>query len=161
MARKRIIQRENIAKLKELGTRFNLNFCKYASIGNKLLGLDARSRKLLVADKHQTIDESHIIDLRKVRNVSFVTQYGSIRAGELNKRKLDDFLHFIHLKFEHTHKIDSTRLSFYDRRTDARADIRRLIIRSKLMQMLLSRFVASIKLNPITPVKIGATNQKM
>jgi len=147
MGKKLILQkRENIAKLKELGARFNLSFCKYASIGNKLLGLDARSRKLLVTEKHRAVDESHVIDLQKVKSVTFVKQYGSIRAGELNKRRLDDFLHFIHLKFEHSHKADSTKLSFYEREADARVDIRRLTARSKLMQMLLSRFIESIRL---------------
>ena len=150
MKMKRMKQKwENLIKLRELGVRFNLTFCKYASIGNKLLGLDGKKRKLLVAEKDQAIDQSHIIDLENVKSVSFVRHYGSIRAGELSKRRFDDFLHFIHLKFEHMNKSAPTNLLFYDRNTDGNVDKRRLITRSKLMQAVLSKFIASTRVTTV------------
>ncbi len=144
MKMKRMKQkRENLLKLREIGRRFNLNFCKYAAIGNKLMGLDGKKRKLLVTGQDHVNDESHIIDLENVKSVSFVKHYGSIRAGELSKKRFDDFLHFIHLKFEHHGNTDPTNLSFYNRQTDGRLDVKRLIMRSRLLQNVLSKLIAS------------------
>lgn len=146
MTMKRIKQKqEHLRKLRELGARFNLTFCKYASLGNKLLGLDGRKRKLFVTGKDQLTDESHIIDLENVKSVSVVKHYGSIRAGELNQRRFDDFLQLVHLRFEYLHKGAPISLSFYDGGVGTKVDKRRLISRSKLMQAVLSKFIASFR----------------
>jgi hypothetical protein len=109
---------------KELGRKFNLTFSRYISIGNKFLGLDGRKRTLLVAANTSSTD-TQVIDLDKLKSFSVRKSYESIKAGQLGKKKFDEFLQFIHLQFEYNDQKIAV-IPFYEKGKDDIRNVRKL-----------------------------------
>ena len=126
-----------------VGSKFNLSFSKYISIGNKFLGLDgSRRRLMLAAGKELTC--SQVIDLDKIKSLSIRKSYGSIKAGELGKRKFEEFLNFIHLRFEYTDQNISV-IPFYEREKDGTKGLGKMDRALTNVQLLISKLIASTK----------------
>jgi hypothetical protein len=126
----------------ELGIKFNLSFSRCLSVGNRFLGLDKHKRKLLVSANNSGLTNCQIIDLQKIKSVSVKKRYDSIKAGELTKRKFEEFLKSIHLRFEHIDK-NITVFPFYKRGRDNLMDAGKMDLASKSIQLMLSKYLRS------------------
>ena len=128
----------------ELSSKFNLSFSRCVAIGNKFFGLDRKKRRLFVSAVDQDITGSHLIDLEKIKSVSVTKTYDSIKAGELTKRKLEEFLNSIHLRFEYF-DMNETLFPFYEKRKDSIMDVSKMDLASKDFQLILSKLIGSPK----------------
>jgi hypothetical protein len=84
----------------QLGAENNLNFSSQEILKNGILGVDGVRRKVLVVTREDNFFGSLIIDLKEVRNCTVKKNYGTINAGDLKTRKLEQYLDKIVLHFD-------------------------------------------------------------
>src|SRR6187402_1413334 len=89
--------KKSFLKLKKLASGLNLSFSKYFSIGKKMIGLDRTKKTLLISEGIGDHEPTHLIDLEKVKSISLSRAYGSIKAGELGRKAIQQFLKYIRL----------------------------------------------------------------
>ena len=89
-----------LLKFRKLGLQLNLVFSNCELLGDILMGLDLKKRKLVIADKKGNINWRHTIELADLRTISVRKVYRSIRAGELSLRNVADFIHSIHVRLD-------------------------------------------------------------
>ena len=126
-------------QLHELSSRFSMSFSSHEVIGNKIIGVDGINRKLLVLEEADGRSNSYIIDLDEVRAISVKKIYNGIKAGELKKRRIEEFLKTIHLQFEFKNGNKDTAWPFYENEIDNIYDLRKLERKAKNWQMILSK----------------------
>ena len=126
-------------QLSELGSKFSLSFSSHEVVGNKIIGLDGINRKLLVLEEADGRSNSYIIDLDEVRAISVKKIYNGIKAGELKKRRIEEFLKTIHLQFEFKNGNKDAAWPFYENEIDNIYDLRKLERKAKNWQMILSK----------------------
>src|SRR5215831_20582139 len=83
-----------------IGDLYNLSFTGREILHNKVIGLDNVRRKLLVVEENINKYNSTLVDLYKVKTCSIKKIYNAINAGDLIKKKVEDFLHKIELHFD-------------------------------------------------------------
>lgn len=141
MKKAKRLRKKAYLKLAKLAARLNITFSKCISIGSKIFGLDEKNKKLLISDQKGTQTEQHIIELQNVKSVSLNKSYGSIPAGELRKKSVDEFIKQIRFQFEHFNNGQHTILSFYDREKDQSVDLTNLDSNSKNLHKILSKII--------------------
>jgi len=141
--------KNNYLQLSELGSKSNLSFSSHLVLGNKIIGLDGTKKRLLVSEINNGYSKSYIIELDKVKAISVKKSYNSIKPGELNKRKFEEFLKTIHLQFEFSDEAETIVLPFYENETDHIRDLPRLERNAKNWQLILSKIIGS-KINEVT-----------
>lgn len=85
---------------RQIGVKHQLNFSSQEILLNCILGLDGIHRKVLIVAQEQDYYTSSIIDLDQVKNCTVKKLYGSIKVGQLRKRRLEEYLQKIVLHFE-------------------------------------------------------------
>src|ERR1051325_7888992 len=90
----------NYTQLIRLGSAFNLSFSNQEILSNKIIGLDEKKRKLLVAEKNNELSPPYNIELAKVTAITVKKIYNSIKAGELKTRGIKEFLESLLLQFQ-------------------------------------------------------------
>ena len=128
----------------ELGTKFNLSFSRCVAIGSRFLGLDRKKRRLFVSAVDEVVTGCQVIDLEKIKSVSVTKSYDSIKAGELTKRKLEEFLNSIHFRFEYFDS-NETIFPFYEKRKDGIMNVSKMDLASKNFQLTLSKLIGCPK----------------
>jgi hypothetical protein len=83
-----------------LGVENNLNFSSQEILKNGILGVDGVRRKVLVVTREDDLLGSFIIDLKEVKNCTVKKNYGTINAGDLKNRKMEQYLEKIVLHFD-------------------------------------------------------------
>jgi len=141
-----------------MASRFNLAISSKLILGNKIIGLDGTKKKLLVSEISNDFSKSYIIELDKVKAISVKKTYNSIKSGELNKRKFEEFLKAIHLQFEYEGESEAILLAFYENETDNIRDLPRLERNVKNWQMILSKLIGS-NINEVTGEKHVTINR--
>jgi hypothetical protein len=139
-------------QLSELGSKFNLSFSSHLVLGNKIIGLDGANKRLLVSEINNGYSKSYIIELDKVNTISVKKSYNSIKPGELNKRRFEEFLKSIHLQFEFADEAEKILLPFYENETDNIRELPRLERNAKNWQLILSKMIGS-QINKVTEEK--------
>jgi hypothetical protein len=127
-------------QLSELGSRYNLSFSSYLEFGNKIIALDGVKRSLLVLETRQGMNQPYIIELNKVVAVTVKRSYGSIGAGQLKGKRMEEFLKSIDLQFIYG-KNETIVISFYDCEKDGLADLPKLERNANNWQMVLSKII--------------------
>lgn len=135
------LDRINYAQLRNMGSKFNLSFSSYITLGSKMIGLDVMKKKLLIAEKINGLFRPYIIGLNKVSVISVQKIYNSIKAGDLKKRRIEEFLQSIRLQLEFENGENTIVLSFYERATDDNNNLRWLESKAKNWQMMLSKML--------------------
>jgi hypothetical protein len=130
-------------QVSELGSRFNLSFTSQLVFGNKIIALDGVKRSLLVFETNKELNQAYVIELNKVAAITLKKIYGSIRPGELQKKRMEEFLKKIDLQFEYKGKNETIVLPFYDSETDDRRYLPKLERNAKNWQMILSKMTGS------------------
>jgi len=137
-----IFDKIDYLRFSELGSRLNVSFSSYEAIGNKIIGMDGIKRKVLVAEKNNGLNLRNIIELSKVIAITVKKIYTSIKAGELKKRKMEDFLQSIHLHFQFEEEKESVVLPFYERKINKVHDLPRLEKKAGNWQRVLSKMIS-------------------
>jgi len=84
----------------QMGTEYGLNFSGQEILKNCIIGIDGINRKVLVVRKENELYVSQIIYLNKVKSCSVKKIYGTIKANDLKKHQLEQYLEKIILHFE-------------------------------------------------------------
>jgi hypothetical protein len=130
-------------ELSELGTKFNLSFSSQLVFRNKIIALDGIKKCLLVLDTGKEPGQPYVIDLKNVASVTVKKTYGSIKAGELKNKGMEDFLKRIELQFDFSNKGETTVLPFYESDIDNQRERAMLARNAKNWQMILSKLIGS------------------
>lgn len=136
-------------QLSELGSKFNMSFSSHQVLGNKIMGLDGISKKLLILEQIDNQARSYIIDLDEATAISVKKIYSSIKGGELKKRTIDEFLETILLQFEFGNGNEDVALPFYESKIDSIYDLPGLERKIKNWQMILSKMTGIKNKSPI------------
>ena len=131
----------NYAQLRNLGSKFNLSFSRYIALGNKIIGLDVMKRKLLIAEKIDGLFRPYFIELNKISVITVQKIYNSIKAGDLKKRKIGEFLQSIRLQLEFENGENTIVLPFYERTIDDIHNLQWLESKARNWQMMLSKML--------------------
>ena len=142
--------KDKYLQISELGSKLNLSFSSHFTVGKRLIALDGVKNILLVLETNSELIQPYTIELNNVAAVSVKKTYGSIRAGELKNRGVDEFLKRIDLQFGYKGKNKTIALTFYDSETDDVRDLPRLARNAKNWEMILSK-VAGSQVNRIPP----------
>lgn len=135
------IVRDKYLKLRELATKFNLSFSSRLVLRSRVIGLDGVNRRLLVAEISDNPESANIIELDHVKSVSVRKTYSGIKAGELDRRGLKEFLNEVHLQFEYVDGDNVFVLPFYERETDDFRNLSMLERNARTWQMILSKMI--------------------
>ena len=116
-----IHNKEKRKKMDKLFERFRasavenkISFSSQELLTDSILGLDGVGRKILILNKDQNGElEDVVINLDEIKNCSVRKVYGSIRVGELKKRKLNEYLDKIVLHFEFANSKPPVEVCFY------------------------------------------------
>jgi hypothetical protein len=133
------IAKSSYLQVSELGSKFNLSFSSYLVLSNKIIALDGIKKRLLVLDVNRDKHQPYIIELNKMETITVKKTYGSIRAGQLKKKGIDDFLESIDLQF--SSKNETIVLPFYSYETDDPAQLPTLESNAKNWQVILSKMI--------------------
>ena len=136
-------------QLSELGSKFSLSFSSHELLGNKIMGLDGINKKLLVLEQTDGQSHSYIIDLDEAKAITVKKIYSSIKAGELKKRRIEEFLKSIQLQFEFRNGKEDIVLPFYESKIDNVDDLPGLERKTKNWQMVLSKMTGIENKKPI------------
>ena len=135
------IDKVNYLQLSKLGSKFNLSFSSYITLRNKIIGLDVMKRKLLIAEKINGLFRPYFIELNKVSVITVQKIYNSIKAGDLKKRKIGEFLQSIRLQLEFENGESRVILPFYERTIDDIHNVQLLESKARDWQMMLSKML--------------------
>ena len=132
---KRVLNLDKIAKEQRL------NFSTFDEVGAGLIAIDPLKKKLLYLKNAPDTSSCLIIDLSNLRECTVKKQYGGINPGDLNKRKLSDFLRsmFLHLRFKND--LASVSLSLYEAQKDKQHDIEQLEAKAKKWETIVSKLL--------------------
>ena len=131
----------NYLRLREIGSKFHLSFSNYVTLGNKIIGLDVIKRKLLIAEKKDGLFRPYFIELNKVSVITVQKIYNSIKAGDLKKRRIEEFLQSIRLQLEFENGENTIVLPFYERTIDDIHNLNWLESKARNWQMMLSKML--------------------
>lgn len=128
----------NDLQLRKLNSKFNLSFSNLIASGNKIIGLDVMKKKLLIAEKMNGFFRPCFVELDKVRIITVQKIYNGIKAGELKKRSIEEFLQSIRLQLEFGNGENTIVLPFYEKATDDIHNLKWLEGKARNWQMMLS-----------------------
>lgn len=105
---KREAMKKLLKHFSQLGAQSNLIFSSQEILNDCILGLDGIRRKLLVVTRDEGFYGSFLVDINRMRNCSVKKIYGTIKAGELKKHHLDQYLEKIvlHLELENNPPVE-------------------------------------------------------
>lgn len=129
-------------EISELGSKLDLSFSSHMSLGNKIIALDGIKKKLLVLDNSDPVNLNCIIDLNEVKAITVKKNYSSIKPGELQEKRFEEFLESICLRFEYKDEKKSFSLPFYEFGKNNAYDLAMLERNAGNWQMILSKMIA-------------------
>jgi len=126
-------------KLSELGSDYNLSFSSHLNLGSRIIALDGIKKKLLIAEIKDQVCRSFLVKLDEIRAINIKKIYSNIKAGELTKKSLVDFLKAIYLRFDYDDGEKAIVLPFYESETDRVDDLSRLEKTARNWYILLTK----------------------
>jgi hypothetical protein len=131
----------------QLAFENNIRVSSQEILNHLVLGLDGINRKMLVVTVEDENYRSFLIDLREVKNCSVKKVFGTIKAGDLKRHKLEQYLEKIVLNFE-LHREPPVQILFYRNITNHIYEMQELEQKAKHWETALFKM--------ITPQKIMA-----
>jgi hypothetical protein len=138
--KRKALYKRSYIRLRRLASILNLSISKCFAFGNKVIGLDQANKALLISEGSNKQDSS-LIELKKIRRISLRKDYGDIKAGELSKKAVGQFLKYIRLQFDYLNGKSPTIVSLYDREKDENKDLVKLDLSSKNLHLDLSKMI--------------------
>ena len=137
------LDKNRYLQLNELVSKYNMSFSGHDVLGNKIMGMDGIKKKLLILEETNDHSHSYLVDLDTVAAITVKKIYNSIKAGELKKRKIAEFLKTIQLQFEFSNGKEDLVLPFYESTTDNISELPGLERKIKNWQMILSKMMGA------------------
>ena len=133
-------------RLSELGIKNNLRFSSQELLENAVIALDGMQGKLLVINGivKDNYDEA-LIDLDDLKSCSLKKEYGSIRVGDLKKRKLEQLLNKISLHFEFRNNKEPVDVPFYEHSEAQNLNVSEMELKAKHWGIILSKMLRKSK----------------
>lgn len=133
-------------RISELGVKNNLRFSSQELLGNAVIALDGMHGKLLVINgiAKDKYDEA-LIDLDDLKSCSLKKEYGSIRVGDLKKRKLEQLLNKISLLFEFRSDKEPVEIPFYEHARAHSLNVSEMELKARRWGSILSKMLRNSK----------------
>jgi len=125
----------------QLGSRYCLSFTSQERLQQRIIGLDALKRKILVLELSGSSPDWYLISLDNVKGCAVKKTYGSIDAGGLDKQRVDSYLEFIALEFFFKDGTPTLALPFYRKLQDNIDEIPELDQKAKAWEVMLSKML--------------------
>jgi hypothetical protein len=140
MHNKQIKAKQNsiLSFFKDAGTAHNLSFTGQEILSDKVIGLDALKRKLLITEEKTGEYITQVIDLDKVSACKVKKVYAAINSHEYRKNRPEDYLKSIALEFEFNTGQETAMASFYKNSINSIYEIRELETRARKWATMLS-----------------------
>jgi hypothetical protein len=132
---KRVLSLSKIAKERKL------SISNLEEVGTGVMAIDTTKRKLLYLKNAPGTSSCMIIDLKNLRECTIKKQYDGIKAGDLNKRKMSDFLKNIFLNLRFKNDSASVSLPLYQAQHDKQDDVGQLEEKAKKLETMVSRLL--------------------
>lgn len=132
-------KRKRLLNLAKIVKEQRLSISKLDEMGSSVIAIDTANRKLLYLKNAPDTSSCLIIDLNNLQECTIKKQYNSINAGDLNKRKISDFLRtiFLNLRFKNDH--GSVSLPLYEAQKDKQDDVEQLEAKAKKWETIVSK----------------------
>lgn len=133
-------------RISELGIMNNLRFSSQELLQNAVIALDGMQGKLLVINgiAKDKYDEA-LIDLDDLKSCSLKKEYGSIRVGDLKKRKLEQLLNRISLHFEFNNNKEPVEVPFYEHSGSDNLHVSEMESKARHWGIILSKMLRNSK----------------
>jgi len=141
---KREAMNQLLSHFNYLGIQHNLSFSSQEALKDCMLGLDGIHRKMLVVTREDGVFDSFIIDLTQIKNCSVKRVYGTIKAGDLKSRKLEQYLEKIVLHFDLKNK-PAVEIVFYKHFDNHIYEIMEMDQKAKAWETVLSKMFLPVK----------------
>lgn len=129
---------------RQLAVENGLSFSSQELLHHSILGLDGVNRKILIVTKEDNYYSSFIIDLDQVKTCTVNKIYGTIKAGDLPKNKMEQYLEKITLHFE-VHGKAPAEIVFYQNFNNHIYDSQELEQKAKHWEAILSKMQRPVK----------------
>ena len=95
---------KRLFNLAKVAKERKLHFSNFDEVGSNVIAIDTTKRKLLYANNSPDSSSCLIVDLKNLQECTIKKQYDCINAGDLNKKKMSDFLKsiFLNLRFRNS-----------------------------------------------------------
>jgi hypothetical protein len=107
-------------------------------LGDNLIAIDSRKRKLLFIRKASPASSYLVIDLKHLQDCTVKKQYGSIKPGDLRKKKLSGFLKSIFLHLHFKNGSEPVSLPLYEEKNVHVQDVEQLEAKARKWQTMVS-----------------------
>ena len=131
--------------LSRVGSEYNLSFSSQEILKRCAFGLDGLHRKILIMKNAEDEFNTKIIDLDEVRACSIKRTFGSIRAGDLKNKNLEQYLQKIVLQFEFRNNNLPVEIPFFDHGEHTMYQLSAIERKAKHWQAILSKMIIPIK----------------
>ena len=109
--------KNKLSLIKKLGRRRGMNISSHEELGESAFALDPSKKELIVLTSGPKKSFFTVINLANVKKCTVVKKYRSIRAGEMKKKSLRDFIKSIRLNLEFNNNIAAVSLPLYKDRS--------------------------------------------
>jgi hypothetical protein len=138
----RNLSTELLSLFSKMGTEYNISFSSQEILNDCIIGLDGINRKLLVLKTNSSsYYDWFIIDLDEVQNCALQKTYKSIKAGELKKRSMEEYLEKINLRIDFQDHKSSVEICFYDQTYNKGYKVAELDRKAKNWEIMLSKML--------------------
>jgi hypothetical protein len=131
-----------LKQFSKLGIEYNISFSSQEILNECIIGFDGKHRKLVVLKQCGQFEyDWYIINLDDVLSCYIKKTYRSIKAGELKKKKIEDYLESIILGLEFFDNRTPVEISFYEHAGHKGRKISELDRKAKSWQIMLSKML--------------------
>jgi len=132
---------KRLFSLAKVAKEQRLNFSNLDEVGSSVIAIDPTKRKLLYLKSAPDTSSCLIVDLNNLKECTIKKQYNGINAGDLNKRKISDFLRSIFLNLRFKNDSAPVTLPLYDAQKDKHDDVEQLEVQATKWERLVSKLL--------------------
>lgn len=127
-----------LCRFNEAVAAFNLCIAKQERLGNRMIGFDAVSNKVLFLEASGHKHDGYLIDLNDIQGCRVKNEYGTLNIGLKGGDSAEAYVNTIALQLDYINGAKPALLPFYDRATDPVFEMRARAALVKQWQALLS-----------------------
>lgn len=136
--RRRTKMEKLLCSFNEAVAAFNLCIAKGERLGNRMLGFDAVSNKVLFLEASGHKQDGYLIDLNDIQSCRIKNEYGNLNIGLKGGDSAEAYVNTIALQLDYINGAKPALLPFYDRATDGAFEMRARAELAKQWQAVLS-----------------------